>query len=591
MIRSLIFSVATATAFALLPSSASAASSAALEKEQMTCPLERVQSLSTAMGRQAGRVRGIGRRLRRGESDDQLIDQPPAPMQSYVNVERIRADRAKQSLDRIMDKLMAAAGDRAPATRPAITLSADPVYRGDVFFDEKMVISHELFRMADGDDEIAFILAHELAHIINGDTRNAASMNRSLERVQAMQRGIEFAADLASLKAEPAQQQGLTPIEETEIEEHNRKIRELTDRFVLLSQKVVTPIWKAEQEDAADLLAAELMLKAGYSIVGADLAMEHMRESKLEVCQVLETFRKSVDEYSSVAQSFDWNTVLEGGDYISIGASFAQINKRAEKKFRDALIAAALPSTHRPYDERVERIRGWLNDEANEDYLFMSEDNARVIRELNGYRGTPAFNRTQGSIDAAIEVNAFLDKGDLVSADQKMRLVDTSSSHGRILKRRLRNEQGKPADAAENLRLALVSASVEPALIVYTMRAEDLLTSGEVGSIDALAGLAARQFNDDAYFLPDRINAAAKLGATETVTTLLEECQSHQRAQLIKTCFAATVAERQDYRKATEELYKLAGCDGNSCSTKRVGNWLNKKTKQLGSGLVDAIKQ
>lgn len=566
-------------------------SALAVEEKEERCPLDRMSQLSTKLSKTAGRVGRLGRRVRgKGNDTAALLEYPPAPLQSMQNTQRIHAPNAVRRLEAIRDRILAAAGDRAPASAPEIEVTASAIYGADAYFDDRLLFSHEIFRMADGDDELAFVMAHELAHIINGDTRNAKSMNRSLERVQAMQRGVEFVADLAQLRVTDEEMAGQINPDEDEIEKHNTKIRKLTEDFVDLTNSVVRPVWVSDQEDAADLLGAELMLKAGYSAVGVDLAMEHMKESRTKACRALVALRDSMDGYAKVMENLPYQQMIETGQFVSMSGAFNAINKRTEKAFRDALIAAALPSTHRPYEKRVERINAWLDKPANEVFLIMAEDAVPQDTQLTSYRNSSAYRRAQASIDASLEAKTLLGKGNLVAADAKIQQVDMASSHGRLLKRRLRDSQGRPRDAAQNLALALDNARVAPALSVYELRAFDLLATGQHDAVEALAARGARQFRDQAHFLPERINVAAKREDQDKVTALLAECEAAARTDLRKMCYAASHAPRHDYRTATDELYKLAGCGGSACTGKRIGNRLGQGLRSIGNGLTDAVK-
>ncbi len=563
----------------------------AADGQDESCPLDRVSSISTQLSKTAGRVGRLGRRVSGGGNKAVAsFDTPPAPLQSMQSTQRIHTPDAVRRLETIRDRILAAAGDRAPASPPEIEVTASAIYGADVYFDDRLLFSHEMLRMADGDDEIAFVMAHELAHIINGDTRNAMSMNRSLERVQAMQRGIEFAADLASLGITQQEQFGGINADGEEIEKHDTAIRKLTDEFVELSNNVVRPVWVGTQEDAADLLGAELMLKAGYSAVGVDLAMEHMKESRASACRSLVALRDSMDAYGKVIEDLPYEQITNTQQLLSTAGAFKAINKRTEKAFRDALIAAALPSTHRPYEERIEEINAWLEEPTNEALLIMAEDAIPQDGQVTAYRTSSAYRTVQTSIDAALEAKTFLGEGNLAAADSKVGQVSMASSHGRLLKRRLRVSQGRSEDAAQNLALALDSARVSPALPVYDLRAFDLLAAGQYDAVEALAARGASQFGDSAHFLPERINVAAKKQDQNSVVALLARCEAAGRADLRKVCYAASYAPRHDFRTATEELYKLAGCGGTACTGRRVGNRIGQGLRIVGGGLTDVIQ-
>lgn len=104
------------------------------------------------------------------------------------------------------------------------------------------------------EDMIAFILAHELSHILLGHTRNRTDVQNTTQRVMG---GVDIAASLVSR----FNIGGGGDIAKTVL---------LSDfGSNLISAQTAFPAWSRKQEKAADLMAVDLMAQAGYSLDAA----------------------------------------------------------------------------------------------------------------------------------------------------------------------------------------------------------------------------------------------------------------------------------------------------------------------------------
>ncbi len=117
------------------------------------------------------------------------------------------------------------------------------------------------------DDEIAFVVAHELSHILLGHWKAGdAEIREQMKTEHALQTGIGLISSMQNLSAETGVLQAANSKYYSEA-----KTKLTAASFMLNEYNIVIrgPSWQREQERDADILALDLLYKAGFTRAGS----------------------------------------------------------------------------------------------------------------------------------------------------------------------------------------------------------------------------------------------------------------------------------------------------------------------------------
>jgi predicted Zn-dependent protease len=158
---------------------------------------------------------------------------------------------------------------------PDVRVLAAPDFNALCTPDGTIVVSMGLLGQIQSEDELAFIMAHEVSHAIlrhHGSDwftktqyyaiMNVSSLNEMATQVQAATAGTGIPGSNINLGNV---QRGL----------------DIASKIYALSENVIAPQFQQGQEDEADALAIDLMIKAGYSPAGAGAALERLAAARV----------------------------------------------------------------------------------------------------------------------------------------------------------------------------------------------------------------------------------------------------------------------------------------------------------------------
>jgi Zn-dependent protease with chaperone function len=158
----------------------------------------------------------------------------------------------------IINRLLASWPYQRPNVQVLIVPSSD--FTSDTTPNGAIIISTGLLHYLvshpapDNGDRLAFVLAHELSHVLMGQTNNRATVAKDAARL----RGLVYLGASLTLGAKSAVVADAT------------QSAVLGDYlFGVAAEHGAFPAWQRDQEGEADLLAIDLMAKAGYNLQGA----------------------------------------------------------------------------------------------------------------------------------------------------------------------------------------------------------------------------------------------------------------------------------------------------------------------------------
>jgi predicted Zn-dependent protease len=353
---------------------------------------------------------------------------------------------------------------------------------------------------ADDEDEVAAVVAHELAH--------ALFQHHNAEDQQAIEDksfivATQFAAGwLGGNSDSPATQNAAKAL--------------MISGFGMyrINNSILYPGWKRHQEDEADLLAVDLLYRAGYDwermttvLERLDSEQKRVQAEKIAREEEIEKSKKQLGEYTNLS------------DVLNVGLS--NVGKDLSR------MLDGVGDDHAPASERLLETKLYIQREYMDGDFPPDADTASLQKVV--WEG-PGFSAIKKSVYGE-RARILAERGELEEAqDLALKSLNGRSDTDPVARRILyiaRKQQGQDAKALLNLELARKDpqAGMEIFKLLRDEYAEQARWDDALQTWhDALLRFP-EQITAGIYF-PERISLLARAGrATETLDSL-KQCQN-----------------------------------------------------------------
>ena len=495
------------------------------------------------------------------EQEKTVADNTYASNRAISRSQIYPAPYTKKQLESIAQRLLKKWPHSNPDYRIIVTSSL--FYGPLTSQDGAILIPVGFLERAKSEDEIAFILAHELSHLLlfaadavkkTETIAKLRNINQSIGNTLSMSKNIQSANEENQTKNKEKKKK-LDKIKNKSFAyyEHTRE----------LVTEYIHPSWQKRQEDEADLLGAELLIKAGYSVEGIAQAFDNMEATESAVCRELKRFAANMQSFIDNELQVAADDMVEGKQYNVKDQFIQNAKKLSKKKIEKALQQQAMPKTHRPYDKRLKYVFKFIERSVLKSDFDAADDREPQEGILANIKASSEYKTLFVSAKALYETQLALEDNDLNKAAKSLSKANMQSQRARILKYRLRKQQNNYSAAIDNLSIAL--RSNEPALDVYHKSLAYRLGANQLNTADSLIRRAERQFNDKVHFLPERVYLAQRRTANKNGEThkLLDECLGAGRDGMEGPCYAAALGINADFREQHAEILMLVDCETN----------------------------
>ncbi len=401
------------------------------------------------------------------------------------------------SLNGHLQRIAARLAGHSPVTGIPISVGilASRGWGAHVTPDANIFVSLGLAEALENEDEAAGLLAHELAHIVLKHTNSDQYREMQTE-------ALRWSTALASVRDAVARS-----------DKDSAKIatRAVDIQRVLLEANtiVVSPAWTREQEVEADLLAADMMLAAGYNPEGLVGLL-----NKLAVAEEARRISyRTVDIVYQTAES--WRQVQEGADldvweqttrYIAAGFDVLERFRKNHPSIDDRLNSLSEYMTRFHMDQPWPdlEVEPWKSRKEEAQPIF---DNYRLAAQAEGYLA-------KDNIDKAASTGM-----------KAIRSPTGDHTYPRWVMSRIRRRQGKLSTSRQNLEKIL--GSREPSMLAYIELSDILLLKGDdEGAVRVLEDGYAR-LDEPPTAMPDLIRTYKAVSRDTDAQMLAGKCSLH----------------------------------------------------------------
>lgn len=357
------------------------------------------------------------------------------------------------------------------------------------------------------EDMIAFVLAHELSHILLGHTRHRTETQNTTQRVFG---GIDVAASIA----EKLNINGTGQMAKTAL---------LSDfGSNLLTAQTAFPAWSRKQEKEADVMAVDLMARAGYELDAATTMLGLIAQDEEQI-KALEA--KGQKRLLEAGRTVNANGQQGYGMRVNAGAWLVRNLK-------------ALGDTHPAASARQERVAQYIAHNYGD--VVNPEHRAPFLQ----------FIKTAHMQTMLLDVQSLNKMADQIEANNYRAVVaEQARLHAPLANSQLSLFYGAVANLGVS-HLAPVGISMieraasRPDVTRQIVRLKAGYLMEQKKNDQALAYLTKMQaaFEDSSFYI-DRIRVLRKMNRTNDAGLLAMECVGHGDTSIRDACVAASKGE------------------------------------------------
>lgn len=427
------------------------------------------------------------------------------PLDSLVNqrlsIGVARNETVEEYLNSVLAKIQRAwPSENAPSHVFLIPSTEFKAYyhKGGIF------ISHGMLNEMESEDEVAACVAHEYAHGLLGheSLSDGSILIDRLHGVANVYLALKFTENGAQ-----------NSLEYFAI---NKAVNEA-------SQSILLPAFSREQEDDADELATDLLIRAGYNAIAMTYLLQRVQDWESRNAERAEANRDLISEI------FSANTVSNGGDYSQ--AFSMSLNTIFEKVGQELLEAYnTLKREHYPASDREGNVKSYLRE-----FYPDFPRHAMKERELKEVLST----RQAKSLMSGLALLDTVDR-DVVSNDRKAAQKHVTKAcsllnDGVAYARHMAYSVAKTSND-DSAQLLEVNCQKEDSLLRdHEMLVQLYEDKNPEKALDIAKGAYAT-FNEPEQFLPTLVRLSAKTGHKIRATAYMADCLFRGDLNLATLC-------------------------------------------------------
>ncbi|MBV9571307.1 MAG: M48 family metalloprotease [Alphaproteobacteria bacterium] len=419
-----------------------------------------------------------------------------------------------------------------PSFHPQVRVLAAPEFTGECTPDGTLIVTVGLLELLENEDELAFVLGHEVAHAIY--KHQAKNWFKKAQYYSVVNGGaVDTMAKSAAFIA--GGQTGDNIMRGLDVAQHLAK----------LSANVLMPQMERGEEDAADALGFDLVVKAGYDPQAALSVMDKLAVQEAAAAAAAAEARAAAKKNSggggdSVARGLSLGAGALGSILSGSAPSNDQIADIAIFAFDEAVDSMAEDATsHHPARVREDLISA---------YAFREYRNAAMVNP------TPLPWSATSKSSLKPHLTALMAHYTLAE-NAAAYVADRSQGSPTSAKLYVASSTANPtADhaytqfvAAEYYELdrqnalseaALVKAAngPEPSWEVYSRLTDIYIGRGDYPKAQALMDRAVVRFENSPVLLPKRITVLKGAGRQSEAEALVPQCKKYDIDELTDAC-------------------------------------------------------
>ena len=402
------------------------------------------------------------------------------------------------------DKLTAAVGKAGIRNfRPRVIVVADPNVGARATPSGVILITHGLLKQLESEDQLAFVLGHEMGHVLMHHHDKDWLVKGQRHVVAAGEVGKDMANSLAASTGKP---QGANT------SANNWML--VADGALIASRDVISPAWNRNQEDQADLLGVDLMVAAGYQPREVLKVLQVLRDVEFGGGDTAE--RKSAENaYSGwTKQAVATNQSVLGGMGKAVGGALDAVGKSISETLSDAR------RSHRSVDERAALIRDYARREyAQVNAAPQAKSYGAALANPRTKQVLQNYDQTTNALRAMVKAP----RNGLETARKGIAAPTEQDSYPRLVLSQAQFARGDRTGGIASLKAA--TEGPNPALRAYLTLSEAYAKANDHKQAWAVAEAAQKRYQQSEMLLVHRISLHARAGRPKEAQAMAVQCK------------------------------------------------------------------
>ncbi len=424
-----------------------------------------------------------------------------------------------------------------PTFRPDVRVLATPEFTGECTPDGTLVITVGLLEQIENEDELAFVLGHEVAHAIY--RHQAKDWYKKAQYYAVVNGGaVDLVAKSAALSLGGS------------LGGNIGRGLDVAQHLAKLSANVLMPQMERGEEDAADALGFDLMVKAGYDPEAALTVMDKLAQQEAEAAQAATQAKAAAKKNSGKSGGLlgGLGDVSSGLSTLAGGGrpSGEQIADIAIFAFDAAVDNMAEDATaHHPAKERQDLLSAY----AFREYRTITFVNPTPLpwSPVSKHPAKAQLTSLLAHYSSAENAAAYIADNTQGTAASARMYVTTSTANPTADHAYTEFVAAEYYEINKNAQLseaALVKAAngPEPSWEVYSRLTGIYVARSDYVKAQALMDQAVVRFEDSPVILPKRIEVLRGAGKQSDAAALVPKCKSYGIDELTDACKKAAGA-------------------------------------------------
>lgn len=420
-----------------------------------------------------------------------------------------------------------------PSFQPDVHVLAAPEFSALCTPDGTVIITVGLLEQLENEDELAFVLGHEVSHAILRH-HDSDWLARS-----------QYYAVVNAAAVDSVAQQASGAIGAGNAKNIARGL-DVMQHLYRLSSNVLAPQMTRSQEDQADALGYDLMVRAGYDPEAALSVMDKLAQQEGEAARAAAQAKASAQQGGGASSSV--GSALLGGlnNFAAGGFSVAALTNRdtvtdlALNVFDAAVDSISdEASSHHPAKEREDLLSSY----AFREYRDLAPRNPRPLpwSAESTSPAKPQLTALLAHYSAAEDAAAYVADASASTAARAAAAVSRATAAPTVDHAYTEFVAAEFYDGANKMPLSDVALQKavkgpEPSWEVYARLIDRYVAQNDYAHAQALMGEAVARFDNSPVLLPKRIAILHGMGNDAEAESLLPQCQGYDIRELTEEC-------------------------------------------------------
>ncbi|WAC47226.1 M48 family metalloprotease [Asticcacaulis sp. SL142] len=452
---------------------------------------------------------------------------------------RLNMVETRKSLQQMLDRISA----QWPYPKPegvTIHIAGTGAYRAEALADNSIKVHLGLLVGATSEDEVAFILAHEYAHLALKHLRRNGEIAKRNAMLSKLSDAYYFASKVSKQEwSETSQTLTISSQDKIKLVSAQQRAGDSSAQIRMMLDVAVYPVVAKANEDEADAIGFDLAAKAGYDAEGgAGKAFQTIAEVEGRERKLFEALGDSVEtslmEVSAVqAKSLQASAATDANflQKINLSSVWNDVNRTVRKGVTET-VKKAMKAQHRDPEVRLKELTEYIEE------AYGGTDLPKPADWLTVVKGRKEFKDAETAVLAVDESIAARQAGDIKAA---RRAVNRAALTPYKTSTMVQNELARVLTAEGNLKLASTIFTAAHKLpfqsgAAYQDHVDILVTLKSWPQAKAVADMGSNAFNDRKPFLPTYVLVGFTTGQQDAAVADLNLCIDTEIPQLKMAC-------------------------------------------------------